>query len=83
MAVFNDNALIDDQLVAALDAASLARSAFGDLAALLSAIGELSGEDSLPRRLANIGQALADDYANLVDYQCGELEKLRAEKRAA
>ena len=79
MAVFNDNPAVNKQLLAAVDATSLAHETFANLAALFRAIVELTEEHSLPRKLAGIGSELADDYANIVDYQYGELNRLRAD----
>jgi len=58
----------------AIDNASLCYSILNDLSSLFLAIKSSSDEHSQIRKLANIGQYLADDWANMIDCAREELE---------
>lgn len=66
----------------AVDAASLAKSCFCDLANLFEAIQKLSDEHSIAHSLARTGQYLADDWGHLNALQREALETELATLRA-
>lgn len=61
----------------AIDATSLGYATLRDLGALFRAIRDTSDEYSPARDLANIGQYLADDWANMLDGEREGLEQMR------
>ena len=61
----------------AIDVTSLGHSTLRDLGALFKAIRDTSDEYSSAHELANIGQYLADNWANMLDGERESLEQMR------
>ena len=61
----------------AIDATSLGYATLRDLGALFKAIRDTSEEYSSAHDLANIGQYLTDDWANMLDGERESLEQMR------